>query len=163
MNKIKTKREKERESEIMSAKRIIKFVLKIKGDKVIKQSHIRRILSEMIFKITEADGLVAAKRTNYKKNITYISLGVKKRRDIGNNSIEGLIHDHVYMRKGLVNELLNNQKKVDEIVKKAVSCIVTKEEHDKLTHNLKLCDGWERYKKAKIKVFNTRTRKELKF
>jgi hypothetical protein len=117
----------------------------------------------MIWVITEADGLTAEKRTGYKKKITYISEGVKKRRDKGDQSIKGLIHEHVYIRKGIVLKLLNGKgRNIEKILKNAIGCVVTNKEHKKL-HEIIGCDGWERYKKANIKVYNSKTDKQFKF
>jgi hypothetical protein len=152
-----TKKE-EQERVISSAISVIKYILKIK--KGVLLEHKKRILTSMIWVITEADGLTAEKRTGYKKKITYISESVKKRRDSGDESIKGLIHEHVYKRKNIVQELLNEQTNIELILKKAIGCIVTSEEHHKL-HKIKdnECDGWERYKKAGIKVFDTKNNK----
>lgn len=143
---------------ISSAINVIKYALKLKDDVLLE--HKKRILTSMIWVITEADGLTAEKRTGYKKKITYISGGVKTKRDKGDESIKGLIHEHVYKRKNLVQDLINNPKNVDLIVQKAIGCVVTNKEHDRL-HKIKdkECDGWERYKKSGIKVFNTKNNK----
>lgn len=67
-------------------------------------------------------------------------------------------------RKYLVNELLNNPKDYKKILNQAVACIVTKDEHKILTaysrdNNVQ---GWERYKKANIKVFDLLNQLELR-
>lgn len=155
--KILNKKE-EQKKVISSAINVIKYILKSKKGIILE--HKKRILTSMIWVITEADGLTAEKRTGYKKKITYISEGVKLKRDKGDESIKGLIHEHVYKRKNLVQELINNPQNINLIVKKAIGCVVTGEEHKKL-HKIKDCDcdGWERYKKSDIKVFNTRDNK----
>jgi len=149
----KTVKEKERDKTILSATNIIRYILNIKN---IELKHKKRILNEMIWSITEADGLTAEKRTGYKKKITYISKEVKEKRDKGDQSIKGLIHDHVYQRKILVQKLLDNPRNTKSILKKAIACIVTDKEHHRLHKVDKNIDGWKRYQKAKIQVFNTK-------
>jgi hypothetical protein len=155
------KKEKDRQNTIFSCTNAIKHILEMKKD--VSEQHIKFLLRQMLFLLTEADGLTATKRTNSKYKITYISEGVKKKREkINEDSKEytkDLRHEHVYTRKNIVEELLNSPQKINLILKKAVGCIVTKEEDKRLSKVDSSIDGWERYKKAKIKVYNTKTAK----
>jgi hypothetical protein len=150
------KREDTYKAEISSATNAIRHILNMHD---VLLSHKKRMISEMIWKITEGDGLNPAEKITgllYKKNITYISESVKKRRDVGNYDISDLRHEHVYMRKGLVDRLLSNPMGISNVLKNTIGCVVTEKEHDSLPH--KGLDGWDRYKKAKIRIWNTRTK-----
>lgn len=107
--------------------------------------HKKEMLSNMIWKITEAGG---------KYTTTYLSKKVFKIRSSGNKSNIGLNHEHVFTRKELIRKLLTNPKKAKSILKNAIACTVTKLEHRKLS-SVKDVEGWERYKKAGIKVYST--------
>ena len=61
-------KEEQKESVILSAKNVIRIVLNMSDS--IALNHKKKLLSEMLWVITEADGLVAKKRTNYKYKIT---------------------------------------------------------------------------------------------
>jgi hypothetical protein len=51
---------------------------------------------------------------------------------------------------------------VDEILKKAVGCTITKDEHD-LLGRFQHLDGWERYRRAGIVVIDMETGKPFEF
>jgi hypothetical protein len=48
---------------------------------------------------------------------------------------------------------------VDKILTTALGCTVTYEEHESRTLFDRVCDGWERYRRAKMPVIDTLTRK----
>jgi hypothetical protein len=146
------KKENEKAEVISSATHAIQHILDMGDD--VKEIHKIKLLAQMLWIMTEADGLTTEQRTNYKYKITYISEAVKKRHDSGDKSIKGLRHEHVYTKAGLIHELLASPKDIDLILKKAIACIVTDEEHLLLPH--KGYVGWERYKKAKIRVWDTK-------
>jgi len=52
-----------------------------------------------------------------------------------------------------------DSQKVADILKKAVGCTVTRKEHKCLKKFDTQCDGWNRYRKAQIKVINMATGK----
>jgi len=148
-------KEEQRESVILSAKNVIRIVLNMSDS--IALNHKKKLLSEMLWVITEADGLVAKKRTNYKYKITYISSGtLDKIKTIGEDSpgyIKGLRHEHVFTRSSIINDLLRTPSRMKEILDNAIGCIVTLEEDRKLSDKGKGCNGWERYKSAGVKVY----------
>ena len=146
--------EEKMQKEISSAKNAIHHILNMHD---ILLSHKKRMLSEMIWKITEGDGLNPAEKITgllYKKNITYISESIKNMRNVRNYDISDQRHEHVFTRKEIVDRLINHPKDIDKILKDAIGCVVTKNEHDSLPH--KGVDGWDRYKKTKIRVWDTR-------
>jgi hypothetical protein len=80
------------------------------------------------------------------------------------------IHEHVFTRKTIANALLKkeNQNKTREILDLAIACTVTIEEDRALRAEEKRAKaekrslvGWQRYKEAKIRVFDTIEGSEL--
>ena len=61
--------------------------------------------------------------------------------------------DHIYTRKALVAELQAGASNVRSIIDRASCCIVTKDEHDRLSKVPKSVVGWERYRAAVPPVF----------
>jgi len=47
-----------------------------------------------------------------------------------------------------------NPDSAKDILKDAIGCTVTKDEHDRL-NMIKNCDGWQRYREAGIRVWDT--------
>ncbi len=64
----------------------------------------------------------------------------------------------MFERKELIGRILSGED-INIVVKNAIACLVTKEEHSKLslTNN----SGWERYKKSGIKVYDSKNKKWL--
>lgn len=104
-------------------------------------AHKRELLSVCIWKITEADG---------KKKVRYWSEGALS------SDAAALQHEHVNERKVLINRLLDGEC-IDTVINDAVACMVTKQEHTLLTQSNKL--GWERYRNAQIKVYDSLLKK----
>ena len=82
-----------------------------------------------------------------------------------------LRHEHVFPRSSVVNEIMDNPKKVRRLLKKnAVACIVTKQEAESLTAQdrrrrkagkPKLL-GWDRYKTLRLRVIEVQQDGTLK-
>ena len=109
----------------------------------IHTDHLRELIDKMLWKITEADG---------KYKTRYQSLGAMQ----GSSPV--LKHDHVFTKKTLIDALLKAEpKQVEEILSNAVGCTVTREEHERLTRYDRECEGWERYRRAKVAVQDTET------
>jgi hypothetical protein len=162
MTNDRLKKEQKKKAVIDSVTIAIRHILDIPddGNKIIVH-HKKLLLSQMIWMFTEADGLMTeGKRTNYKYKLTYISEDTKKKRDrLGEDSkeyIKGLRHEHVWIKNRLIKKLLDNPRHLDEILKNAIGCVVTKEEHTRLHKVDKEIDDWNRYIKAKIRVWNDR-------
>lgn len=109
----------------------------------LNQEIAKKILDTLIWKITEING----------KHEGVEKWSEEALKIIGNKRYyeKKLRHDHVFTRESLINELLEYPKRVDKILKKAVACIVTKEEHGRL-NKIKNVEGWDRYKEARISV-----------
>ncbi len=72
--------------------------------------------------------------------------------------------DHVFQKKALIERLLQKPHEAEQVVKSAISCAVTKAEHDKLTQHSRTHpedDGWTRYQNSGITVYDMLTGTEL--
>lgn len=100
------------------------------------EKHKREMLSDMIWKISEANG---------RWNTRYFSEGVLKDDDAK------LQHEHVVTRKQIIDQLLENPEKYKTILKQVTACVVTTDEHQRLNNSE---SGWERYKQSGIRVWD---------
>lgn len=126
----------EAEKVILSAKRAIEAILKMSPE--VLPDHKRTLISRMIWKITEAHG---------KYNTQFCSEGTLQNAD-------DLRHDHVTTRKNLITRLMNAPSDIENVLKDAIGCTVTTEEHNKLSALGDELSGWDRYKKAKVRVYD---------
>lgn len=107
-------------------------------------AHLKELLNVLVWKVSEANG---------KYNTRYWSEGFYKNPD--KNSCE---HEHVIEKKKIVQQLLNEPDRIEEIMKSVVACLVLADEHKLLTKLSKSSpelDGWERYKMAGVRVWDT--------
>ncbi|MEK6893701.1 MAG: hypothetical protein AABX07_05880 [Nanoarchaeota archaeon] len=130
--KPKDNREQKLKEMFDTTKRILSFNLSEKLRK--------KLIDILIWCISEVDG---------KTNLKYRSKGALDPRNK-----EELIHEHVFTKKQIYNNLIKSPDKTEQILKKIVACAVTKDEHDKLTKFDKSFSGWERYKQAQIEVYD---------
>lgn len=103
--------------------------------------HKRDLIDTMLWKMTEARGKW---KTRYRSRAA---------REAG--KCEKLQHEHVYTRKDITDQLLAAPSQARKILRSVIGCVVTKEEHDKLTAaSRKYPDlkGWQRYEAAGIEV-----------
>ena len=122
---------------------LIKVVLANKGPDILEK-HIRDALGTLLWKMSEVDG---------KYKTRYQSAGALKCKDKSQ-----LRHDHVYPRSKLIDSLLTARpEEVDEILKRALGCTVTAEEHLRLCRFDKDHIGWDRYRRASVSVMDTMT------
>jgi hypothetical protein len=127
---------------LRSATTLVKGLLEMPG---LTCEHRREFLKLALWKVTEAEG-----RTKYKTRL-------RSPEAHSNSHGVKLEHDHVFQRSLMVEALLSaSPEAVDTIIKRAVGCTITKQEHDRLKQFKKL-DGWERYRKAEIVVVDTLT------
>jgi hypothetical protein len=125
-----------------SATNLIKHLLTVK-DGSYDSSQMRELLSTLIWKFTEASG---------KHKLDFMS-----RKAMSELNKKNLIHEHVFERAKLVSRLLEPCANIDEILRDALACLVTKEEHDQLDKLDSSLEGWDRYVAAHIQVFSTVT------
>ena len=128
------KKHKDREKRLSSAITAINALLPLD----LYAAHKKELLGICIWKITEADG---------KTKVRYWSEGA-----IGSDK-SSLQHEHVHERKELILRLLSGEY-IDIVIKDAVACMVTKEEHRRLGQSGK--SGWNRYKDAGIRVYDSK-------
>jgi hypothetical protein len=130
-----------------SAVALIELLLANKKPEVLPE-HLGELIKILIGKMTEADG---------KLNTRHWSNGALQCPDK-----KQLHHEHVYTRKRMIQALLNARPNESrEILKDAIGCIVTTDEHRLLSTFDKTHDGWERYRKAKLHVRNTETGEQV--
>jgi len=115
------------------------------------EAHKRELLSVCLWKVTEAEG-------PSKYAIRYRSRGA-----LG-AAPEVLRHEHVLQRRRLVDRMLAEPIRAGEIALEAIGCVVTKEEHDRLTAVSRArpdLDGWARYRAAGVQIVDTTTGEEI--
>lgn len=141
---IRKKYSKKKNSEeiITSATNAIGQILEINN---IVEKHKKQLLSVMIWKISEANG---------KYNLQYFSEGTLSKSDVS------IYHEHVVTRKELIKLLLKQPSQYKKILSRVTACVVTKSEHN-LLEKYEGLSGWNRYKKAEIRVFDRKEKKWL--
>lgn len=123
------------EEQIKESKKIIGIILNPSYNIHIDMK--RKVIDTMLWNITGAFG---------KFHTRFISDGAKISHD------ELLNHEHVFTKKSLIQRILADQDNLETILKDAIGCVVTKDEHNRLNKE-KNVEGWQRYIKAKIKVW----------
>lgn len=110
----------------------------------ILEQHKRGLINGMIWTITEARGKYT---TRYRsRGALDAPKGTK------------LQHEHVTTRRQLVDAILQHPERAREIAATAIGCVVTKEEHERLTRITRAqphLTGWQRYEAAGIEVIDT--------
>jgi len=130
-----------------SAAALIKYLVAERKPEVLP-SHLRELLSILLWKITEAD--------SHKYKTRFQTQGAM---DCSEKS--KLRHEHVFQRSKMIAALEKAApQEIDAILEKAVGCTVTIEEHTRLSRFDEEY-GWERYRKAEIVVFDTQTGERL--
>jgi hypothetical protein len=102
----------------------------------------REVLSLALWFATEADG---------KYRLRYRSV---KAQQLSREDRRLLRHDHVVTRKQLIEAMIKDPERTEEIVRGAFACVVTDEEHRRLTALGETHQGWDRYIAAGIDVFD---------
>lgn len=135
---------RDREFILRSACSLATHLLDYPREKV-EPSHLRELLSTLIWKITEADG---------KYETPYWSEGF-----LANPEPNFGIHEHVFERKKLILKLLDGTLDPYALPQAALACIVTRDEDARLRQVSADVDGWRRYVSAGIKVWDRRLEK----
>lgn len=131
---------------LVSAATVLRFALN-HPDVLPEQRN--RLITESLWFVTETEGKYGAR---YK---TRGVLDLEAEAPIANWQSR-LRHEHVVTRKQLADRLRAGEDP-ERVVADAVACIVTKEEHDKLTPFDRTHKGWDRYRAAGIEVIDTST------
>jgi hypothetical protein len=127
-----------------SAVALAKVLLAAKDHPTILRDHLRELLHALLWKTTEAE----CKSKNHKYETRYQSQDALKFRQKGN-----LRHEHVYPCVKMIDNLLAQPDRAEEILDTAIGCTVTVAEHNHLG-KFDDEDGWERYRKAGIVVMD---------
>ncbi len=105
-----------------------------------------RILREATWETTEVDGKLTP-RFRSPAAMAYI----------GPKPASMLRHDHVFTRAELIKRMLEPGADVAAVMSLAVGCLVTKDEHTRLTTFDKTHHGWRRFLAAKVDVLDAAT------
>ena len=137
------KRHRDADQQIASAITVIKAILPLR----LYPGHLKQFLSRALWKITEAEagGRSGKLRIRYRSKESLSPTHGK------------LQHEHVYQQREMIEELIAHPDRVEEIVSKAIACVVTKEEHRRLHRIARSVDGWARYLQTGIVVVDTAT------
>jgi hypothetical protein len=66
-----------------------------------------------------------------------------------------LRHEHVYTRRTLIRQMMADPSCIEQIIReRAIGCVVTKDEHRRLTPFDRSHEGWDRYREAGIEVLD---------
>ena len=138
------KRHSRAEERRRSAVALVKMLLRERD--VLAREHLIEALNLALWKLTEAEA------GKYQTRFRSVEPSATNRKV--------LRHDHVFQRKRMVDDLLEavSPEAVDDILKKAVGCTITKDEHTRL-NQFKDLDGWVRYQRAGITVVDAVTDK----
>lgn len=128
------KEHKDHHVRIESAKTIINALVSLD----LYSPHQKELISNALWKITEADG---------KYKLRYWSEGSLSATQ------SNWHHEHVCERKELVSRLLNGEM-IDDVIQDVIACVVTRDEHKKLTQSMK--QGWARYMDVSIRVYDSK-------
>ena len=77
-----------------------------------------------------------------------------KARELSGADRRQLRHDHVLTRKRLIDAMIREPETAEQTLLTAVACVVTAEEHTRLTALGDTQEGWDRYVAAGIDVFD---------
>src|SRR6266536_2718249 len=132
------------EDRLQSAIALARFAL---TNPDLTQNHRRRLLNEAIWYRTEGGG---------KYRVRYRSAGALTLETTGviKQWWKHLRHEHVVARATLIAEMHAYPDQVDDILRKAVACIVTPAEHERLKAFDATHYGWERYLAASNDVYD---------
>lgn len=129
-----------------SAKNAIEHILLFNN---VSEEHKKKLIDLLIWIISEAEG---------KYKIPHVSDGVvqiEKSSTSKKEKIKNLRFEHVYKRENLKNQILSKEINAETLIERSIGCLVTLQEHSALhaLNEYPEIDGWQRYEKAKIKVF----------
>ncbi|PZQ02462.1 MAG: hypothetical protein DI587_03260 [Variovorax paradoxus] len=127
------------EAKISSAYALVKLAL---ADTKMLPAHRKHLLKTAQWWVTEADG---------KWKTRFRSMEVLRLAKEDPTSDVRINHEHVYGRAELAELMLLDHTQVEAILELCVGCIVTVDEHRRLTAQ-KHVHGWKRYRAANVRV-----------
>jgi hypothetical protein len=114
------------------------------------EEHRYRLLNNAVWYVTEAAG-------KYKTRFRSASVLSLETKAPLRKWWSELRHDHVTRRAALLQQLKTADADVEAILRSAVSCVVTKSEHERLSRFDETLDGWDRYRAAGVDVYDMAT------
>lgn len=135
-------RAKNSKEKIDSARELVRVALR---DTSMLPAHRKHLLKLAQWWVTEADG-------KWKTRFRSVEV-VRLARDDPHSDVL-INHEHVYGRAELADRMLRDHGQVDDILELCVGCIVTVEEHRRLSAQ-RHQRGWDRYLEAKVPVLDT--------
>jgi len=119
-------------------------------------SYAKEFLKIALWKITEAE--------TRKYQTRFCSMAIWESKDwLAKNAKDrqkNACHDHVFRSEIVIPKLLEaDESEIDGLLTQQVGCVVTEEEHNKLSANDKrnIVDGWDRYVREGIEVVDAST------
>ncbi len=106
----------------------------------------KRILVQATWEVTEVDGKLTPKF----RSPAAMSYDGPKYHSV-------LRHDHVFTRAGLIAQLLKDPSTTEQVLRAAVACLVTQDEHTRLSAFDTMHEGWDRYLAAQVDVLDAGT------
>lgn len=142
---MKLERHRDAEARTRSVFVFVKALLQLDG---LHEDHRKGLLHSALWMATEAEW-------PNKYETRFRSEGAR-------SGAQELRHDHVLQRAKMVKDLIEaGPDNFDLILKKAVGCVVTKDEHKRLNKIGKQVDGWPRYQLAGITVIDVETGEKI--
>ena len=135
-------RAEDAQNKVASARELANVALRETG---MLQSHRKHLLKLAQWWVTEADG---------KWKTRFRSAAVIQLAQDDPDSQMLINHEHVYGRAELAERMMQDRSQVDAILELCIGCIVTVEEHRKLSAQRGL-QGWDRYRTAEVRVRDT--------
>lgn len=122
---------------------------------VVLESHKRRLLRSCLWQLTQSQGWG-------KYNLRYATAAARRLFEADRKEL--LHHEHVYTQKRMIDRLLTcDVDLIEEILKTACGCLVTRNQHKKLSKPDCEADGWERYQRAGFRIFDRLDRRIVSF
>lgn len=127
------------QSKVASARELVNVALR---DTKMLPAHRKHLLKLAQWWVTEADG---------KWKTRFRSVRVIQLAEANPNSNEAINHEHVYGRAEPAERMLHDPSQVGAILELCIGCVVTVEEHRRLSA-VRGLQGWDRYRTAGVGV-----------
>jgi hypothetical protein len=140
---IQFRRHPDADARIASAKRLVRLLLDATD---LYPAHRKEFIKLALWKVTEAEGTKL--NTRFRSERAILAPSGK------------LQHEHVFERAKMADALIAHPELADQILDRAVGCLVTDAEHVLLNTVGKIrpdLDGWDRYRHAGISVIDLMT------
>lgn len=133
----------DREERLASAVALARWAVTTNG---LHPQHRVRVAKQALWFATECDGKLTP-RFRTREAMTFE----------GSRYWSVLQHEHVVPLRILVDRMFAAPDDIEQIVREAAACLVTREEHQRLTPLDRTYEGWERYRQSGIEVVDALT------